>query len=783
MTGRQSKTARLFVATVILVVAAFGILSDAAAQPDEDIEKNAAILRNPEATDAQRLSAATALIIHFNNGKSEALKPLEEALDRQAPQTAKPVLNALGTQGIPEPLVQKVIAGLDGTDDGIRKAAEEALTGNVRENSVGLYKAVLEALKNRKSPDRVRTVAARIVGNSGRESACNDLIAALNSRQIKDVVCIEIVKALGTLASKDAVPHLIEMLEGHSPSVTKACVASLHKITFRNFGTEKSKWEEWWKANKDKDFARDFIRALQRNNAEELIKVLKDKPAFEDTMKAFNDSSSKLTPSEKYGIHHPDVVKAAVEALIKVPPDEKQFDKVIPYLNAFLSSDEIKVRKAVLAYFANKGASVRQHVSSVSPILDRYLDDTEDEPAKDLSLEALKTVIDNVRSTTGRLDVNEKLLKRLSDAMSDTIKGPSHRRRLMAVEILGAGLRTYDGLSKLVELLRFEEKPSEKPEDRELRKRVAYSIAPVLEQNGGLKLTDKQKEGMAVILGRALLRDAIVAPDIARPLASLAYSGKISIDDVTYEGVSGLLNSRLTKGIDRDVKLAVLNAFERLKNPRTEKTIIEALKNPDAVDPNDKPPAGLTLTETALATLGEVGGRDAFTYLLGSQIPDKNEKTKIAAWTALNKVVKTLLADGWFEFLIENDGAVGQAAKDVPAAAKKIAEDTQDVLAQAPKSLEDAKKALTESVKGLDPSDPKRAALTREKIEAELNRNRKTMHYAIVEALSPASGNSEEIREAVRAILVKTLEREDVASMSYEQVKDLLKTIFPLPSE
>jgi len=783
MTGRQSKTARLFVATVILAVAAFGILSDAAAQPDEDIEKNAAILRNPEATDAQRLSAATALIIHFNNGKSKALKPLEEALDQQAPLTAKPVLNALSTQGIPEPLVQRVIARLDGTDDGIRKAAEEALTGNVR-NSGGLYKAVLEALKNRKSPDRVRTVAARIVGNSGRESACNDLIAALNSRQIKDVVCVEIVKALGTLARKEAVPHLIEMLEGHSPSVTKACVASLHKITFRNFGTEKSKWEEWWKANKDKDFPRDFIRELQRNNAEELIKVLKDKPAFEDTMKAFNDSSSQLTPSEKYGIHHPDVVKAAVEALIKAPPDEKQFDKVIPYLNVFLSSDEIDVRRAVLAYFANKGASVRQHVSSVGPILDRYLDDTEDESAKDLSLEALKTVIDNVRSTTGSLKVNEKLLKRLSDAMSDTIKGPSHRRRLMAVEILGAGLRTYDGLSKLVELLRFEEKPSEKPEDRELRKRVAYSIAPVLEQNGGLKLTDKQKEDMAVILGRTLLRDASVAPDIARPLASLAYSGKIEIDGVTYEGVSGLLNSRLTKGIDRDVKLAVLNAFERLKNPRTEKIIIEALKNPDAVDPNDKPPGtGLTLTETALATLGEVGGCDAFTYLLGSQIPDKNEKTKTAAWTALNKVVKTLLAEGWFEFLIENVGAVGQAAKDVPAAAKKIAEDTKKLLDEAPKLLEDAKKALTESVKGLDPSDPERAALTSEKIEAELNRNRKTMHYAIVEALNPASGNSEEIREAVRAILVKTLEREDVASMSYEQVKDLLKTIFPPRSE
>ncbi|MFH1549642.1 MAG: hypothetical protein ABIH04_03695 [Planctomycetota bacterium] len=456
----------------------------------------------------------------------------------------------------------------------------------------------------------------------------------------------------------------------------------------------------------------------------------------------------------------------------------------MPYLNALLSSDEIEVRRAVLAYFANKGASVRQHVSSVGPILDRYLDDTEDESVKDLSLEALKTVIDNVRSTTGKLEVDEKLLKRLSDAMSDAIKGPGHRRRLTAVEILGAGLRTYDGLSKLVELLRFEEKASEDPEDIELRKRVAYSIAPVLEQNGGLKLTEKQKGEMAVILGGTLLRDASVAPDIARPLASLAYSGGIEIDGATYEGVSGLLNSRLTKGIDRDVKLAVLNAFDRLKNPRTEKIIIEALKNPDAVDPNDNPPTGQTLTETALATLGAVGGRDAFTYLLGSQIPDKNEKTKTAAWTALKNVVATLLADGWFEFLIENDGAVGQAAKDdVPASAKKIAEDTQVLLAKAPKLLEDAKKALTESVKGLDPSDPERAALAREKIEAELNRNRKTMHYAIVEALNPASGNSEEIRDAVRAILVKTLEREDVASMSYEQVKDLLKTIFPPHSE
>ncbi len=667
-------------AVIIALTAAFAAalmlpLRSAASQTDDERKSKAvATLKDASSGDEPKFAAACFLIYLYSKKKDAAiLVPLREALEISEgagfPSTPRAVLGALHYQGIPDPLNPLVVSKLGSDNQEIREKAEMvALAGAKSARSGALYAALIRALKDKDRLDLVRITAARIIGESGRGSACDDLIAVLADTGLKELIRIKIIKGLGELGKEESVPHLINLLGDGSPVIRKGAALSLKRITFHDFGVSKKKWDTWWANNRGKkrfEWQRDFIQDLQSDRAEELLAELKTNPPLNTVSKVFRNSSSGLSPFDKFGRKYHELVEAAVKAMIKTPLKPEEFAGLAPYINELLASDDPRVRTAVLDYFTNKSANLPQHPGSIGPLLDAYLDPSETDAIKDRTLEAVAVVIGKVREG-GELSLDKALEARLVAAMRDTAgdgRKQHQKRRETAVGILGAGLRNASGLMVLAELLKFDKELSNVKEEVDLRNTIASNINLALKGNGSLELAEPQRAELAAILGRIFLKDQKdVAANFTRPLANLGYAGRIKVEAKVYDGVTGLLAGGLSAGADRGIKEGVLEAFRKLNNDRSEEIVIAALKNKDVIDPNEKVIAPVeTLAETALKTLGLIGGDKTLEYLSAAQVLNPNPAIKAVAWEALRDVTGRILAERRFEYLLGRDEAIRAA--------------------------------------------------------------------------------------------------------------------------
>ncbi len=810
MTGKAKLTTIMLAAALaaVLAYARPGLAQDIKSDR-EKIQSNIAKLNNPETTEVaekQREFAAGSLL-DCAAKYPEALSALKAALDygnnpEPTSNIVIAVLNALTYKdeiGIPADLVPYVINRLGDNDQAISAQAEKALTTASARKSDNIYSALVKALHNEKRPEKIRAHAAHIIAESGRKEACQALIEALGTGGLSEGAVVEIIRALGEIGDKQAVPTLIDLLDSDSMSVRKKAAQSLRRITFYDFGVNRAEWEKWWAKNKDKSRAKwqeEFVLALQKDRADEMIADLKTvtpDTALNTVMKVLRKpAGSLITPHDRYGVRYAEVIRHVVDAIIKNPLKAAEYDQIAPHLEALLASDDEKIRDAVLNYFTSEKPGIPHSASSIAPLLACYRNPAESDQIKDRALKALKLSVGAVDAAKMAPELRAELVS----AMEQTACSASYLRRGLAVDILGAGLKHVDGLMVLVRLLKFDEAPSNEDADVELRKRIAFTMVPVLETNGRLKLSDKNKAEIAAILARTFVLDLKVADKIAVPLAYVGYEGEITVGERKFAGVSGLLASRLEETVEwgfdkdakpedvartvRDIREGVLKAFAKLKNGSTADNIITALKNPKVIDSEEKVgPNDSTLCETALSTLGSVGGREAAEYLLASELLNSaNPKIKEQAWKSLRDVVKRIFDAGSYEYLIGKEAALdtAEAAAKPVSNAKSACDAARAILQDAKKALADAVAAVKARIKELDPADKAKLEAAKAFVEAEIARNKVAILAELVEALNPAAANPKPVTDAVRAILAARLnvpEGQDINTMTYEQIKKL----------
>ena len=464
---------------------------------------------------------------------------------------------------------------------------------------------------------------------------------------------------------------------------------------------------------------------------------------------------------------------------------------MLPHLERLLTSDDEKIRDAALNYFTKSG--VPHNASSIRPLLNCFANPGETDAIKDRALIGLKIAVGAADASK----IDAKLRGEIVAAMESTARSGNTNRRELAVDILGAGLKHVDGLMVLVRLLKFDKTPSAAAADVELRRRIAFTMEPVLSINGKLQLTDAQKAEIANILARTFVLDLKVADKVALLLAYVHYQGEIVVGKLKFVGVAGLLASRLDEKVDwgfeqgadpaevahtiRAIRVGVFKAFANLKNGSTEDRIITVMKNPKVVDPNEKVGTGAsTLCEAALATLGSVGTDKAADYLLASGLLNSaNARIKEQAWKSLRDIVQRIYNAGSYEFLVAREKALADAetASKPTSNAKSACDKARAIVQDAKKALDDAVKKVNALIKDIDPADKAKADKARAAIEVEIVLNRGTMLGTLVEALKPEAKNPQPITDAIRAILAKHLkapEGQNIQTMTYEQIKQLL---------
>jgi len=331
--------------------------------------------------------------------------------------------------------------------------------------------------------------------------------------------------------------------------------------------------------------------------------------------------------------------------------------------------------------------------------------------------------------------------------------------------------------------------PSTVVDDVKLRIRIAHTMIPVLKTNGKLKLTDKNKADIAATLARTFVLDLKVADNIAVPLAYVGYTGEITVGTLKFKGVSELLASRLADTVEwgfgqnvkpaekaatvRDIRKGVLSAFAKLKNGNTAVTIIAALKNPKVIGPTES-----MLCETALNTLGLVGGMESVEYLLVSELlKSSNLKIRGQAWESLSVVIKRVYDAGYYEHLIGKEKALNDAEPaNLEGSAKSDCVAVKLILQEAKKALSNTITALKARIKELDPKDPAKSAAALVFINGEIAKNKTAVLLELVEALNPTTANTKPVTDAVRKILavrLNVLKDQDIKTRTYEQIKAL----------
>ena len=258
---RETKLTAIMLVALLAAVLAYA--RPAAAQETksdkEKIQANIAALNDPETTDAARLLAA-GYLIDVAAKHPDALAALKTALDYAhvpppTPKVVFAVLNALTnkTEAVPSELVDMVINRLGDKDANIAERAEAALTTKESRKTDQIYLSLVKVLKNETRPENIRARAAGIIAESDRPTACDDLIKALGTGGLSEASIVKIIRALGKIGDKQAVPMLMNKLDDKSAAIRRSAAQSLRSITFYDLGEDKAAWEKWWAQNKQKN--------------------------------------------------------------------------------------------------------------------------------------------------------------------------------------------------------------------------------------------------------------------------------------------------------------------------------------------------------------------------------------------------------------------------------------------------------------------------------------------------------------------------------------------------
>ncbi|HLY08977.1 MAG TPA: HEAT repeat domain-containing protein, partial [Planctomycetota bacterium] len=141
---------------------------------------------------------------------------------------------------------ESVRRNLNGADG---RVAKELLSMVSRGKMAELWKSVLPFLSD---PDALlrKTAAVTLQGIEVPETA---EIVVTRLQQEDDLrTLIELTRAASKIKSTTAVPALIHLLGHADPDVVQASAASLEALTRQHFGTNKSKWTQWWDLNQTK---------------------------------------------------------------------------------------------------------------------------------------------------------------------------------------------------------------------------------------------------------------------------------------------------------------------------------------------------------------------------------------------------------------------------------------------------------------------------------------------------------------------------------------------------
>jgi thioredoxin len=95
-----------------------------------------------------------------------------------------------------------------------------------------------------------RSRAVRALGKYGGAKHVGDLIGAMNDTdaRVRQAAIIQLDRS----RSKEAVPGMIAALEDQDYRVRKRARSALERLTGKDFGRDRGKWEEWWKKNGEK---------------------------------------------------------------------------------------------------------------------------------------------------------------------------------------------------------------------------------------------------------------------------------------------------------------------------------------------------------------------------------------------------------------------------------------------------------------------------------------------------------------------------------------------------
>ena len=740
------------------------------------------ILLDPKADPGEKGEATSYLLGAFDGGNSDALGPIRKVLqgDDSAESRAniEPVLRVLAedSDGIRAGLLELVVAKLSSGNAAIRDAAFKTLASpvNIASDKLNLYQKVILIVQDPKQSDFARIAAARLIGKTGNSAALPTLLNILRKETgLKMEIKIEVVRAMGELKDLAAVAHLISLIDGDNKEFSRVVVDALRQITYHNYGLDRDKWVKFWqdKREQHKPLTRerlleDFIISLQGALAASALEEL-EAQKIDKIIEIIDYSGGSINPPSKYGRHYPQLVDVAVKQLLAIKVPDDKFPAVIAKLNQLLLYDNEEVKRTVLVnYFSS---SARQHKDSIPVLLARYQDKLD--PLRMEALTALKNVV-NVVVGGDRSRLAPEMLKQLEDVMIAALSG-DHKTRMNAVDILGFGLRSRNALARMAGFLEFKDVPDKGGESRQFRAKICQNMHHILNTNGKVPLPEKDRLALTAILGRSFLRDDHIRHVVALPLGDIGYEKPFKLEDVEYQGATGLLGSWLKPGSPRNVIEGVLKALEQINSPQSEQKVLQALANDKVIPPSEESENPLAVT--ALNTLKSIGGDASLAQMLQVWIKVETPSISTAAWEVVAGYADRLLQGRHYDHLLRYGDAITKAAGEKPEPKDTTARKAQD---RALKAVESALKGLqgeqsritNELIKQLDPKNAKRKNAL--KAIREMTGRNHSLRLTLAAGL--AGEYAPEIKAEVHKLLVELTGQKDIPA-NYAAWKDWLE--------
>jgi thioredoxin-like negative regulator of GroEL len=190
----------------------------------------------------ERRLAITAIGLFKDKLGAEVIRKALSDEDSSVRYCAARALGEIGDTGAKD-LLAKAIK--EDKNAEVRYHAAYALASLGGEEAFEFFKKQLDS---EKSDDRSRAV--RALGSFGKGKYVAELSSALKDkdRRVRYAAIVQLDRA----RKKEGIPGMILALEDEDRFVRKRARSALERLTGKDFGRDKPKWEKWWKENGDK---------------------------------------------------------------------------------------------------------------------------------------------------------------------------------------------------------------------------------------------------------------------------------------------------------------------------------------------------------------------------------------------------------------------------------------------------------------------------------------------------------------------------------------------------